>query len=180
LSGELNDVELAGAVFLLFGAGHHTTATMFALSTFFLLSQRDRWEAARANLSSIARTVEELLRYLNPINTPVPRTATADVELNGVVIKAGETVAVCTAQPSGDLDNFPDLNRFDQSREPTPHLAFGYGRHMCLGQHLARLELQVGLEGLMLRFPKLHLSAPIDEVRLEPSNAIRQELRVAW
>src|SRR5262249_17887778 len=66
--GELSDEELKGIVFLLFAAGHGTTAHMFAASVFFLLSDRDRWEAARAQLSSIDRTVEELLRYLNPVN----------------------------------------------------------------------------------------------------------------
>jgi cytochrome P450 len=121
----------------------------------------------RADLAGIDRAVEELLRYLNPINDPLPRTALEDVEIEGVVIKAGETVALLTAQPSGDPDRLPDLDRFDPWRDPaTGHLAFGHGRHMCLGQHLARLELQVALEGLMRRFPTLHLATSAADVPL--------------
>ena len=166
-SGELDDNELAGVTFFLFAGGHHTTATMLSLSAFFLLSERERWELMRADLSQIDRAVEELLRHLNPINNPLPRTALEDVEIEGVVIKAGETVALLTAQPSGDPDRLPDLDRFDPWRDPaTGHLAFGHGRHMCLGQHLGRLELQLALEGLMRRFPTLHLATSVAEVPL--------------
>jgi cytochrome P450 len=165
--GELSDDELAGVAFFLFAGGHHTTATMLSLSAFFLLSERERWEVMRSDPAGIDRAVEELLRYLNPINDPLPRTALEDVEIEGVVIKAGETVALLTAQPSGDPDRVEDLGRFDPSRDPaTGHLAFGHGRHMCLGQHLARLELQVALEGLMRRFPTLHLATAAADVPL--------------
>jgi len=182
-TGGLNDDELAGTAFFLFSAGHHTTATMFALSTCFLLADRERWESVRADVGSIDRTVEELLRYLNPVNWPVPRTAREDVEVDGVMIKAGETVAIRTAQPSGDPDKLADLDRFDPSRDALGHLAFGQGRHMCLGQHLARLELQVGLESLLRRFPTLRLAESIDEaatLRRIEDGVTNAELLVAW
>jgi cytochrome P450 len=166
-TGELSDDELAGVAFFLFAGGHHTTATMLELSVFFLLAERDRWETARTNLDSIDRTVEELLRYLNPINIPHTRTAIEDVAIAGVMIKAGETIAVHTPQPSGDPERIPDRQQFDPSRDPaTGHLAFGHGRHMCLGQHLARLELQLALAALMRRLPTLHLAEPAGEVPL--------------
>lgn len=190
-SGELDDDELAGIAFFLFAGGHHTTATMLALSAFFLLSERERWEAVRADLSGIDRAVEELLRHLNPINNPLPRTALEDVEIEGVVIKAGETVALLTGQPSGDPAKVADLDRFDPSRDPaTGHLAFGHGRHMCLGQHLGRLELEVALERLVRRFPTLHLATPVDEIPLrryafperggKPDLHGVEQLLVAW
>jgi len=186
--GKLNDDELKGMVLLLFAAGHETTARMFTASVFFLLSDRDRWEATRADPASIEGTVEELLRYLNTVNTDMPRTATEDVEMNGVLIKKGETVAIVTARPSGDVDANPDLCRFDPAHDAGGHLSFGHGRHMCLGQHVARLELQVGLEALMRRFPTLHLAAPVetigwyaDGLAFNPQGLIgRDPLPVGW
>jgi cytochrome P450 len=181
-SGELSGDELKGVAFILFAAGHATTADMFARSVWFLLSDRDRWEAARAHTSSVDRTVEELLRYLNPINFPSPRTASEDAEVDGVLIKRGETVAIRTATPSGDPDSLPDLACFDPSRDTAAHLAFGHGRHMCLGQHLARLELQVGLAALMTRFPTLHLAVPVDEIPWHDTGLMKvlDEVQVAW
>jgi cytochrome P450 len=186
-SGQLTDNELAGVTFFLFAGGHHTTATVLSLSVLFLLSERERWEAARADLASIDLTVEELLRYVSPIRS-LPRTATEDVEVGGVVIKAGESVTVHVPIPSGDPEQVDDLDRFDHTREPIAHHGFGWGRHMCLGQHLARLELQVELEGLMRRFPNLHLAVPVDEVPIRyyevpglgKDPTMVEKLLVAW
>ncbi len=161
-TGEVDDVELRGLVRLLFGAGHHTTATMFATSVFFLLSDRARWEAACAEPGE--RLVEELLRYLLTVNQDIPRTALEDVEVDGVLIRAGEAVAVVPGRPGGDLEACPHLRGFDPARDPAAHLAFGNGRHMCLGQHLARLELEIGLGELMRRLPTLRLAAPAEEL----------------
>jgi cytochrome P450 len=163
-SGELTDNQLKGLVRLLFVAGHHTTATMFAASVFFLLSKRDRWEAACASPNRLDCLVEELLRFLMTANTDMPRTALEDVEIDGVPIKAGEAVAVVPGRPGGDVEQFPALWRFDPAHDSKAHLAFGQGRHMCLGQHLARLELQVGLEALARNFPTLRLAQPLETI----------------
>lgn len=188
-TGALSDDELKGMAALLFVAGHDSTAVTFTLSVFFLLSERDRWESVRENLSSIDGLVEELLRYLNPVNTDMPRTALEDVELDGVMIRAGETVALVPARPSGDLETFPDLHRFDSTHDAGGHLAFGHGRHMCLGQHLARLELQVGLEALMRRLPTLHLAVPLERIGWHSTEGLpynpmanlrNDELPVSW
>lgn len=189
LTSDLTDDELKGLTFLLFIAGHETTATMFTASAFFLLSQRDRWEAARADPSSIGVLVEELLRYLMTANTDVPRTALEDVEIDGVLIKRGEAVAVVPGRPGGDLAACPHLHGFDPTHDAGGHLAFGQGRHMCLGQHLARLELQIGLEGLMRHFPTLHLASPPEESAWHSSEGLshnifahvgKDPLLVAW
>jgi cytochrome P450 len=93
------------------------------------------------------------------------RTAKEDVELeDGTVINAGEAVTVYAVAPSGDPDKVGDLCEFDPTREPAGHLAFGWGRHMCLGQHLARLELQVAWDRLFRRFPDLRLAVPSEDV----------------
>jgi cytochrome P450 len=188
-TGQLNDDELKGLVFLLFAAGHDTTANMFTLGLYCLLSERERWEALQADPAAVERTVEELLRYLNPVNADMPRTAREDVEIEGVLIRAGETVAIKTAVPSGDLTASPDLLRFDPTHDTKAHLAFGFGRHMCLGQHLARLELQVGLQALLQRFPTLHLAAPLEAIGWHSSDGLpynpdallaKDPLPVAW
>jgi cytochrome P450 len=167
-SDELNDNELAGTTLFLFVAGHKTVSINLSLSVLFLLSDPKRWDAARADLSTIDRTVEELLRLLSPVPT-MTRTATENVELDDeTVIQAGEAVTVFGIAPSGDEDKIGDLASFDPSRASAEHLAFAWGRHMCLGQHLARLEMQIALEGLMRRFPHLRLAMPAEEVPLLP------------
>lgn len=166
---ELTDDELVNLAGTLFDAGHHTTANMIAFSVFFLLSQPSYWEALRADPLSIGTAVEELLRYLTIIplvlsGAALPRTALEDVELDGEVIKAGETVTVSLSAANRDPERFADPDSFDLQRDAQGHLAFGYGVHMCLGQHLARLEMHVALAGLIERFPHLHLAVSPEEV----------------
>ena len=183
VTSELNDDELAGLAFFLFAAGHDTTATLLALSTFFLLADRARWEAVRADPSRIEPAVEELLRYLtiNPIGV-ISRTALEDVEIDDVVVEAGRSVTVHTGTANRDPEKFPDPETFDPGRDATGHLAFAHGRHMCLGQHVARLELQVALLGLMRRFPGLRLAVPVSEVMMIASELRHgpERLPVAW
>src|SRR5262249_53339403 len=120
--GTLNDDELTGTMLFLFAAGHGTVIENLGLSALFLLSEPERWDAARADLSSIDRTVEELLRLLSPVVT-MTRTATEDYELvDGAVIKKGEAVTVYGISPSGDPDKIGDLEHFDPSRETSDHL----------------------------------------------------------
>lgn len=187
-TGELSDEELVGVVEQLISAGHHTTANMLALSTYFLLADRPRWEALRAAIArdpaAIEPAVEELLRYLTLVQVGAfTRTALADVELGGVLVREGESVLVSLAAANRDPAKFPDADDFDPERDAHGHLSFGYGRHMCLGQHLARLELQVGLLGLLTTFPTLSLAVPADEVRLHDGRNLLAgvyELPVTW
>jgi cytochrome P450 len=183
-SGELNDDELAGVAFFLFGAGHETTATALALSTFFLLEERDRWTTLVERPDLISGAVDELLRFLTIHQTGVlARTAREDVEIDGVTLKAGQSVAVSLAAANRDPARFVDPDRFDPSRDASGHFAFSFGRHLCLGQHLARLELELALIGLTSRFPSLRLAVPAEEVALRsgthPLYGVEQ-LLVAW
>jgi cytochrome P450 len=164
-AGELSDDELTGLAFVLFVAGHDTTASMLALSTYFLLYDRRRWEALAADPSSVEGVTEELLRYLTITPAGImARTATEDVELAGIVIRAGESVTVHTGAANRDAGRFDDPDEFDPGRDARAHLSFAHGRHMCLGQHVARLELRLGLRGLAQRLPTLRLAVPSEQV----------------
>jgi cytochrome P450 len=163
---ELTDRELAGVAGQLISAGHHTTANMIALSAFFLLHERQCWDALQREPSLIDGAVEELLRYLNLIQTGAfARTALEDVDFDGIRMSRGESVWVSLAAANRDPDKFPNPDVFDPRRDASGHVAFGHGRHMCLGQHLARLELKVSIAGLVERFPGLQLAAPLASIR---------------
>jgi cytochrome P450 len=163
--GDLSDGEIAGAALLLFGAGHDTTANMVALSAFALLSDRAKWEALSADSSQLGVAVEELLRYLTIVQRGAfTRTALEDIDVDGVIIREGERVTVSLAAANRDPGKFDGPDVLDLARDATGHLAFGHGRHMCLGQHLVRLEMQVALGALIERFPTLNLAVPAEEV----------------
>lgn len=170
--GELtDDDELADVAVQLFDAGHDTTANMLALSTLALLHDRDRWEALRADPTLIGNAIEELLRFVTLIQVGAfTRTALQDVDLDGTLIKTGESVTVSLAAANRDPDRFPEPDNLDLGRNAAGHLAFGHGIHQCLGQHLARLEMQIALKGLMRRFPTLRLAVPVDDIPLHPSD----------
>jgi cytochrome P450 len=164
-SHDLTDAEILSVLFLLLGAGHNTTGSMLALGVFVLLA-RDQLETACKDQPSLERTVEELLRYVTVFPRTHARTALADVELAGVLIKAGEKVSVSLSAANRDPAQFEAAGALNVARPGRSHLAFGQGVHMCLGQHLARLEMQVALSGLLQRFPTLRLAMPVEEIRM--------------
>ncbi|ADB50378.1 cytochrome P450 [Conexibacter woesei] len=183
-TSDLSDAELAGLALQLFSAGHETTVSMLALSLLALLGDRRRWEQLCADPSLVDGAVEELLRYLTIVQVGAfTRTATEDVELDGTVVKAGEGITVSLSAANRDPSKFPDPDLLDLARDASGHVAFGHGRHICLGQHFARLELQVALAALTRRFPTLRLAVPSEEVPMYPSEQFLygvHELPVAW
>jgi cytochrome P450 len=183
--GELSDDELVGAALDLFSAGHSTTSLMLGVSAFFLLSDPARARAFRTDPAARSRMVEELLRYLtivpNGVGVAFTRTATADVEIDGTVIKAGQAVAVSLAAANRDPDRFADPDAFDIGRDAKGQLAFGHGRHVCLGQHLARAQMGTALGRLLERFPALRLAVRADEVHVSLAlDRWPRELPVTW
>ncbi|WP_326567634.1 cytochrome P450 [Amycolatopsis rhabdoformis] len=181
-TSDLTDEELAGLATFLLGAGLDTTANMLALGTFALLCHPSQLAALRADPALADPAVEELLRYLSITHTGV-RAALEDVELDGQLIKAGESVAVSVQAGNRDPRRFADPDRLDLSRGAPGHLTFGHGIHQCLGQQLARVELRVALPALVTRFPTLRLAVAPEEVRLRPGHqnifGVR-ELPVTW
>ncbi|HEX6360794.1 cytochrome P450 [Actinophytocola sp.] len=180
-TSDLTDDELAGVASFLLGAGLDTTANMLALGTFALLSHPDQLSALRAEPALIDGAVEELLRYLTIAHTGA-RAALEDVELDGQLVRAGETVTLAIGAANRDPARFPDPDRLDVRRQATGHLAFGHGVHQCLGQQLARIEMRVAFPALLSRFPTLRLAVSPEEVPLRHGNDIHgvHRLPVAW
>ncbi|WP_275101305.1 cytochrome P450 [Nocardiopsis dassonvillei] len=112
----------------------------------------------------VAKAVEELLRYLTIVHTGVRRIAVEDIEVGDQVIRAGDGVIFDVAAANWDAEEFPEPEKLDLGRAARQHHAFGYGAHQCLGQTLARVELQVVFSTLYRRIPTLRLAVPFEEV----------------
>ncbi|WP_310725160.1 cytochrome P450 [Streptomyces sp. N2A] len=180
--GELDDDEIASMGRLLLVAGHETTANMTALSTLALLRNPGQMARLRNDPSLIKGAVEELLRYLTIVHNGLPRLATEDVTLGGVTIRAGEGVLCTLNSANRDDEVFPDGDVLDVGRDARRHVAFGFGVHQCLGQPLARVELQIALETLLRRLPDLRLDVPFEEIRFRHDMGVYgvYALPVAW
>ncbi|MFE3886510.1 cytochrome P450 [Streptomyces lydicus] len=178
---DLTDEELAGIGSFLLAAGLDTTANMLAHGTFALLSHPHQLAALRADPSLADQAVEELLRYLSIAPTGA-RSALEDVELEGQLIKAGETVILSIEAANRDPERFPDPDTLDLHRKATGHLSFGHGIHQCLGQQLARVEMRVAFPALVTRFPTLRPAVPPEEVPLRHGMNIYgvHRLPVTW
>jgi cytochrome P450 len=181
-SAELSDVELTSVAFQLFTAGHETTANMFSLGTYTLLTHPDQLAALRADQGLMSGAVEELLRYLTVIQFGISRGAKEDVELGGETVRAGQTVTVSLPAANRDPDRFEEPDRFDVTRVPSGNVAFGFGVHQCVAQQLARAELRIGFQVLLDRLPHLRLAVPAEQVRMRDGAIVYgcQELPVAW
>lgn len=180
-TSDLSDEELSGIGTFLLGAGLDTTANMIALGAFALLRHPDQLAALRDDPALADSAVEELLRYLTIAHTGV-RAALEDVELDGQVIRAGETVTIAANAANRDPERFPEPDTLDLRRHAAGHLAFGHGIHQCLGQQLARVEMRVAIPALFARFPTLRLAVPADEVPLRHDMNIYgvHRLPVSW
>jgi len=179
---DLGDEDLAKVAQSVLNAGHETTANMIALSTLVLLDNPTTLAQLRAGRATWADAVEELLRYLGIGDLVSPRTATADVPVGGAVIRAGDGLFALTGSANRDPAAFPDPDTFDIDRGGRRHVAFGYGIHQCLGQNIARIELEVVFESLFRRFPDLRLDVPMDDLPYKNDSAIFgvRALPVRW
>ncbi|OLT13864.1 cytochrome [Pseudonocardia sp. CNS-139] len=183
-AGELTRAEAARMGVLLLIAGHETTANMIALGTLALLRHPDQLAVLRDtdDPQVVARAVEELLRYLHITHNGRRRVALADIEVGGQVIREGEGIIAAGDIGNRDPAAFPDPDRLDVTRDARHHVAFGFGVHQCLGQPLARMELQVAYRTLYRRVPTLRLAAPVEEIPFKHEGAVYgvHELPVAW
>ncbi|GAA2706002.1 cytochrome P450 [Actinoplanes palleronii] len=182
LAAGVSPEDLGPIGFLLLIAGHETTANMISLSIATLLDKREKLEAVRDDPAITVGAVEELLRYFTIAEVGHQRLALADIEIGGVLIKEGETVFGLANTANRDASVFPEPDELDFTRLARNHLAFGFGPHQCLGQNLARLELEVVLATVLRRIPTLRLAVPFDEIPFKENgpNYGVNELKVAW
>lgn len=182
-NGELSHDELVGIAFLLLVAGHQTTANMLPLSVFTLLRHPAQLTELTADPGLWPNAVEELLRFHSIVDwVAFDRVATEDVEIGGELIRAGEGVFVLGASANRDARVYDRPDEFDIHRGTRHHLAFGYGFHQCLGQHLARAEMEIGLRTLFERVPTIRLTAEPQELPFKYENRTfgLYSLPVAW
>lgn len=182
-TGEPTDTEASNMAMLLLLAGHETTANMLGLGTFTLLEHPDQLKILQDEPEIIDNAVEELMRYLSIIHFGPMRTATEDVEIDGHLIKAGETVLLHVPAANRDPEKFEgNPEELDLRRPATGHVAFGHGIHQCLGQQLARIEMRVAFSRLFKAFPDLRLDVAPAEVPLRTDMGIYgvHSLPVAW
>ncbi|MEU7481174.1 cytochrome P450 [Lentzea sp. NPDC042327] len=159
--------ELSSMAKVMLITGHETTANMIALGVLALLEHPDQLAALRAEPELMTTAVEELLRYFSISDAGTARVAMEDIELGGVTIRAGEGILPLNHAANRDVNVFEDPDRLDVRREARSHVAFGYGVHQCVGQNLARMELEIVYSTLLRRVPGLRLAAPLEELRFK-------------
>ncbi|OLR93934.1 cytochrome [Actinokineospora bangkokensis] len=164
--GDLDLQEQRNIAWALLGGGTDTTSNMIALGTVALLVDPARRDLLLAKPELLDGAVEELLRHLTISQFGASRCATEDVEVGGVLVRAGETVVVALPAANRDAAKFPEPDRLDLTRDARGHLAFGHGVHKCVGQYLARETLRVAYPALLGRFPGLRLAVPAHELRM--------------
>ncbi|MEU0883218.1 cytochrome P450 [Lentzea sp. NPDC005914] len=182
-TGEPTDEEASNMAMLLLLAGHETTANMLGIGTFTLLQHPDQLKILRDEPEVVDNAVEELMRYLSIIHFGPLRTATEDVEIDGHLIKAGDTVMMHIPVANRDPEKFPgNPDELDLRRPAHGHVAFGHGIHQCLGQQLARIEMRIAFAKLFQEFPDLRLDVDPEEVPLRTNMGIYgvHSLPVAW
>jgi hypothetical protein len=156
--GRLSHDELLSLVFLLLIAGSETTASLIGNGLLALLHNPAQLAALRADPDRLTEAIDEFLRFDGPLKiAPAFRFTTADVEVAGTVIPAGETVVLFLSAANRDPARFGRPEVLDIGRDTTGHLAFGHGLHFCLGAPLARIEAQAGFTTLLTRFEDLAL-----------------------
>jgi cytochrome P450 len=161
-----DDVELGGLADGVFLGGYETSASMLSLGTWVLLQHPDAWATLqRGEPAEVDRVVEELLRFVCPVQVAFPRIARREVRVGDQRVRAGDVVVVSLTGAGRDPARHADPGRFDPLAATAGTLAFGHGLHRCVGAELARMELRTALVGLARRFPDLALACDPRDLR---------------
>src|SRR3984957_1917529 len=171
-TGRLSENELLSMAWLLLVAGHETTVNLIGSGVLALLLHPGELARLRADPALLGGAVEELLRYVSPVNNATFRFAAEPVDLGGVCIGVGEVVLVSLSGANRDPSRYAAPEGLDVGRDSTGHLAFGHGIHYCVGAPLARLEAQIAFGALLQRFASITLAVPPSELRWRPSSLI--------
>jgi cytochrome P450 len=170
----LDDDDLYRFCWLLLIAGNETTRNLIALGTNALIDHPEQLQLLRDDPSLIPGAIEEMLRWTTPV-THMARTATEDVTIRGVTIREGQTVVMLYGSANRDEEVFgDDAEEFRVDRSPNPHLAFGFGEHLCLGASLARLEARILFEELLARYPTIERVGPVVRMRATMVPGVKQ------
>ncbi|WP_326566378.1 cytochrome P450 [Amycolatopsis rhabdoformis] len=164
--------EIVGTAVLLLIAGHQSTANMISLGVVALLENPEQKAQVMADPSLLPSATDEMLRYFSIGENLIARVAAEDIELGGVTIRKDEGIVVSGLAADWDDEVFANPERLDFHRDSRHHIAFGYGMHQCLGQNLARVELEIVFETLFRRLPNLSLAVPADELPYKNDAAI--------
>src|SRR3954464_7761040 len=164
--------EFASLFVQLVTAGQDTTQTLLANGVLALMQNPDQQQLLRDDPTLVSSAVEEMLRYANPLHY-FRRTATADTEVEGVAVRAGDKVAMFYTSANRDERVFSDPDKFDIRRTPNRHLTFGIAEHFCVGAHLARLEARVFFAELLATFGTIELRGPAVRLRSHLNNALK-------
>lgn len=180
--GHLTHRELVIMAELLLMAGHETTANQMALGVFSFLTNPDQLRLLRETPSLLRNAVEEMLRFHTIVHYNAFRVATEDVEVAGRTIRKGDGVIALISGANHDATAFEQPDRFDITRKADHHVAFSYGIHQCLGQPLARVELQVVFATLFERMPDLRFAVPLEEIKGKGDHFVQglEALPVTW
>jgi cytochrome P450 len=180
--GTLTSRKVVSLARLFLTAGHESTTSTLGLGLAALLYHPEQLDKLVRDPTLIKSAVEEILRYTDVTHSGRLRTAKEDIELGDVIIRAGD--AIIMHQPTADREAsvFENPHVFDITRNPTQHLAFGTGIHNCIGQPLARMELQLGIGTLIARLPELRPALPLDQLSFQGRLAIYgvESLPVNW
>jgi cytochrome P450 len=172
LLAEMDAVAFAMVFIQLVTAGQDTSQTMLSSGLLALLQHPDQLAGLRDDPAQISLAVEEILRWANPLHY-FRRTATADTELGGKQIEAGQKVAMYYTSANRDEAVFHHSQDFIATRTPNRHLSFGHAEHFCLGAHLARLEGRIFFTELLIRFPTIELAGTPVRARSNLNNSLR-------
>ncbi len=170
---KLSPDEVAAMIFLLMLAGHDTTSNLIGSATLALLEHPEQAARLREDASLTASAVEELLRFTAPVPCGAARLTLEDVEVEHTTIPKGSKVLGMIISANRDERIFDRPDELDLGRDPNRHLTFAFGKHVCLGNQLARMEGQIALRALVQDFPNMRLAVPRETLRYKPIQALR-------
>ena len=181
----MTEIEMYGFAMAVIGAGFETVSTTFTNSAFILLQQQELVAQLRTHLDQpdqLANAIEEILR-VTPIGVGRPRITREPVQLGETTVPAGEVLFLTTHGANYDPSVFPDAREIRFDRDLQPIMSFGRGIHACLGQQIARMELQVLWQTLLTRLPNVRLAVAPSEVPWRPDETLTfgpEHLPVTW
>jgi cytochrome P450 len=181
-SGELTRDDILAMARVMLVAGYDPAANGIALGIAALFYHPEQLAALRDDPALIPGGLDELLRYMTNFHTGLPRVAVSDTEVGGQRIRAGEAVLCYIPSANFDPEWFEAPERLDLRKSNRGNVAFGYGIHRCLGQHLVKVEMEVALETLLRRLPNLRLAIDLDQIPFRQEAAVYgvSELPVNW